>query len=81
LTSQKSLRINLPPFIDLIFPEIVTTFGLKIDSPLPEFTDYEGDEVHILVDDVDNYELGLHAHWKGEGMNGQKQYSVQSFTL
>lgn len=43
LTSQKSLRINLPPFIDLIFPEIITTFGLKIDSLLPEFTDYEGD--------------------------------------
>lgn len=35
----------------------------------------------ILVDDPDNLELGLHAHWKGEGKNGQKEYNVQSFTL
>lgn len=61
LQQEKTLRINLPPDVGGDPAEIVTTFGMKIDSMLPLYIDYEGDEVVINVEDPDNYLLGLHA--------------------
>ena len=61
--------------------QIYTTYGLEAFTSLPKFTDLEGDEVYITVEDSVNYKLGLHAQYTGLDKSGDMEYEIQSFIL